>query len=125
MPLVTLTVPSDIASSKCDEVEQMIVELLRRTGIEGGITVWQTILAKVPGRLFLRYESRQELKMEPNLLASLLGEHVGQVLGYQVECVILKLDPKTTGIHITEKFGPRPKKPDCDVCHGPCIGADA
>lgn len=125
MPLVTLTVPSDIAGSKCDEVEQRIIEILRRTGIEGGITVWQTMLAKVPGRLFLRYESRQELNMEPKLLASLLGEHVHQVLGYQVESVVVKLDPKTTGIHITEATTAHTKKSDCDVCGGPCIGADA
>lgn len=105
MPVIKLTVPQDITSDLCDEVESEIIGALRLKGVQGGITIWQTLLAKVPYRLLLEYDSRQDppAPSSPNDLAEVAAKAVDRILGYQVEAMVIKLDPVTTGFFITRK----------------------
>ncbi len=102
MPMIILTVPPGTTSSQCEEVDLKIKTALRNYGVKGGITVWPVLLASVPGRLLLEYKSRQD-ESYPTQLAQAAGEAAQKVFDIQVETVTIKLDPNTTGIHITGK----------------------
>ena len=50
MPVIKLTVPSDVSDRVCREAEEKIVEALRNEGVQGGISLWPLLLARVPDR---------------------------------------------------------------------------
>ena len=98
--MITLTVPRTTTDSQCLQVENAITTALRRKGVQGGITIWPVMLVRVPGRLLLEYKSRQE-NPDPNHLAVVAAEAAEEVFEIQVEAAVIKLDPTTTGLHIT------------------------
>ena len=102
MPMIVLTVPSTATDSQCQQAENAIIASLRREGVQGGITVWPVIVARVPGLLLLEYKSRQS-NPDSNRLAVVAAEAVEEVFEIQVEAAVIKLDQDTSGLHITSK----------------------
>ena len=100
MPMIVLTVPSTATDSQCQQAENAIIASLRREGVQGGISIWPVVVARVPGRLLLEYKSRQN-NPDSNRLAVVAAEAAEEVFKIQVEAVVIKLDPDTTGLHIT------------------------
>ncbi|OGN03172.1 MAG: hypothetical protein A2655_03680 [Candidatus Yanofskybacteria bacterium RIFCSPHIGHO2_01_FULL_43_42] len=102
MPMILLTVPPDTTTLQCEWADREIKAALRAEQVQGGITIWPVALATVPDRLLLEYKSRQEVA-DPNYLARVAAEAAEIVFGIQVEAAVIKLDPATTGLHITPK----------------------
>ncbi len=102
MPMILLTVPPQASGFECGVAEQEIVAALRAEGVQGGITIWPIRLAVVPDRLLLEYKSRQDV-CDPNHLAEVAAKAAAKAFNIQVEAAVMKLDPVTTGLHITSK----------------------
>lgn len=102
MPMILLTVPPETPRDKCGLASGKIQNALHAEGVEGSITVWPVALVWFPGRLWLGYFSRQEAP-DSNRLAQVAAEAAEKVFSMDVEAVTIKLDSKTTGLHITRE----------------------
>ena len=101
MPMILLTVPPDTLDSELEQADREIKIALRAEGVQGGITIWP-VMTMVSDRLLLEYKSRQEVR-DPNRLARVAAEATEKVFHIQTEAAVMKLDPVTTGLHITHK----------------------
>ena len=101
--MILLTVPPSVTLDELMHANTAITEAARNEGVQGGITIWPVRLAEVPGRLLLEYKSRQDPPVDKHILAQILVSAAERVFGIQVEAVVIKLDPETTGLHITPK----------------------
>lgn len=111
MPMILLTVPPGTSASQCKDADQNIKGALQAEGVQGGITIWPVALLVMPiDRLLLEYKSRQDVP-DPNRLAQVAAGAAEKVFGIQVEAVVIKLDPRTTGLYITPKR--RPGEVEC------------
>jgi hypothetical protein len=100
MPLVLLTVPPYADAETCAAADEAIRSAIKAEGVEGGVTVWPIKLAMKKKRLLLEYKSRQAVS-DPTRLARVMAESVEKIFLRQVEAAVIKLDPSTTGLHIT------------------------